>query len=74
MIALSTMERAVVKAMAIPAQSIRDASRNMTPEDAEMFRICIRAMDRVFLRHQNGGADPEPTMTARDSFRAAFKK
>lgn len=74
MLVLSNLERAVVKAMAIPARSIRDASRDMTPGEAEMFRVCIRAMDRVFLRHHNGGSDPEPTVTARDSFRAAFKK
>jgi len=74
MLVLAGMERVEVNPCAIPAASIRAASQHMTPDDAEMFRVCIRAMDREFLNIHHGKSEAPPQETAKDAFRAAFKR
>lgn len=67
----------------IPSRAIADYARNMKPSEAEFFRVCVRAMDSVFLSDgQDDSAliveEPEkgepPKNAARDHFRAKFKK
>lgn len=48
----------------IPASSIRRWSADMAPDDAELFRRCIRAMDRVALERD------EPKTLTPDLFKA----
>lgn len=59
----------------IPARSIREFSQDWPPDDALLFRRCIRAMDEVYLNHVNGVIDiPESDNPARDAFRANMRK
>lgn len=59
----------------IPSWSIREYTADWPPDDAALFRRCIRAMDDVYLKHVNGIVDvPESENPARDAFRANMRK
>lgn len=48
----------------IPAASIARACADLCPDEAEMFRRCMRALDRVYLAHLTNGADkPKKVLT-----------
>lgn len=67
----------------IPAGSIARHTAGWPCDEAEMFRRCVRAMDRAYLEAVNPGPDgkvrkpADPRLAAsdnpaRDAFRAAF--
>lgn len=60
----------------IPAASIDRRTADMTDEDATMFRAVIRAMDKIYLRHQRGEPDApeESDNPKRDAFRLAMTR
>jgi hypothetical protein len=72
---LSTDRQIGMGAGPIPAGAIERHTAGWPPCDADMFRTCIRAMDRVFLRHANGGEAEETDSDnpARDAFFAAMR-
>jgi len=65
----------------IPAASIHRHVMGWCEEEADLFRVCIRFMDRVFLSEDR---DPDPVESlpgektdfnpARDSFRASMRR
>ena len=67
----------------IPNSAIRAYSSGWPADEREAFRVCIRAMDSVFLQGdkeviappaQEEGVEPDKiSNNARDQFRAAFK-
>ena len=59
----------------IPSTSIRAHVAGWGKQEADLFRMCIRQMDGVYLRHVNGVVDaPESDNPARDAFRARMRK
>lgn len=58
----------------IPAHAIDAHVAGWRYDDAEMFRTCIRAMDRVYLEAANndGNALPAQGVSPQESFRSAF--
>ena len=54
----------------IPASAIERHVAGWGYEDAEMFEICIREMDRLYMRRQNKTEDAAP-VNPRDAFRGA---
>lgn len=58
----------------IPAESIASHTTGWPRDEAAMFRVCIRAMDEVWLDPDpSAGEPPQSENPARDAFRAAFR-
>lgn len=58
----------------IPAASIARHVAGWPDEDAQMFALCIRAMDKVWMARGSDGEGPDDNgMSARDSVRSAFR-
>lgn len=56
----------------IPASAIDRHVAGWSYEDAEVFELCIREMDGVYMRKQNGSGDDTPTEgSPADAFRSA---
>jgi hypothetical protein len=56
----------------IPASAIERHVAGWEDDDAEMFRICIRRMDELYMTKANSSDQPTPTdVSPRDAFRTA---
>lgn len=56
----------------IPQSCIDARTAGWRYDDADMFSMCIRAMDAAYLAIRNGNKEPEEPVSARDAFRGAF--
>ncbi|WP_293921155.1 phage tail assembly chaperone [Sphingobium sp. UBA5915] len=58
----------------IPASAIDRHTEGWGYEDADMFQVCIREMDRAYLMKRNNpdqSPQGDPSVSARDAFRNA---
>ena len=72
---LSTERQIGMVAGPIPSSAIAGRTSGWLDDDAEAYRICIRALDAVYLeRPEAPGEFAGSDNPARDAFRAAFRK
>lgn len=72
---LSTDRQLGMAAGPIPDTSLRRYTDGWPDDDADAFKVCMRAMDAAFLEQPGEQPDPElagSTNPARDAFRSTF--
>jgi hypothetical protein len=57
----------------IPAASIARECADISPEEAAMFRRCMRAMDKVYLAHLTSAADKPKKVLTPEAFMGLMK-